>query len=118
MSNPEFTKIHEALQLISDRVQAYKAPLGGICSAFSDIFDYEFHLDSDEPFDQLYHWFGDWPKRSGNASFPVPSPCGKPIAAFYRCFEDKTMWAGEYGDNRKELLAYLLKRAHFAAYVN
>lgn len=120
MSNPEFAKIHEALQTISDRVASGHAPRQGICGAVADVIEREMHLDSDAAFEHIYLWMEDWPKRSKNYRFPVPSPndwtC--PIKAFYQAFDGHKMWDGEYGDNRKELLAYLLKRAHFAAYVN
>ena len=46
-----------------------------------------------------------WPKHSGSTSFPVPSCHTDPNTAF---MEAVSMWKGEYGQNRIELLDFCL----------
>lgn len=48
-----------------------------------------------------------WPKWSGERTFPVPHPEGKcPQRAFYNL----PIWEGPYGALRRELLDYLIER--------
>ena len=48
-----------------------------------------------------------WPKWSGERTFPVPHPEGKcPRRAFYNL----PIWEGPYGALRRELLDYLIER--------
>ena len=77
------------------------------------------HLDFEDLFDPVWHWFEDWPFKSGNSAFPVPGELGESaVKAFYSAMDNNSMWDGPYGDRRKELLAYIDQRCHFAAYVN
>lgn len=49
----------------------------------------------------------EWPKWSGERTFPVPHPEGKcPQLAFYNL----PIWEGPYGALRRELLDYLIER--------
>lgn len=46
-----------------------------------------------------------WPKFSGDPEFPVPHPSLTGRAAY---LGEPDLWAGTYGDNRRELLAWVL----------
>jgi hypothetical protein len=49
----------------------------------------------------------EWPKWSGERTFPVPHPEGKcPRRAYYNL----PIWEGPYGALRRELLDYLIER--------
>lgn len=46
-----------------------------------------------------------WPKYSGDPEFPVPFPSGTPREGY---IGTPNLWAGEYGELRRELLAWAL----------
>lgn len=59
--------------------------------------------------------FKSWPKFSGDDSYPVPDPykgsysnC-TPKEIFWRHFKNRTLWFGEYGKLRYELLVYIIE---------
>lgn len=61
-----------------------------------------------------------WPESvKPGCAYPVPAPAdmntGDPVndalAAFCVHMQSHTMWLGEYGDNRKRLLAYMVEQA-------
>lgn len=57
--------------------------------------------------DNLVVLFKEWSKFSGNYAYPVPHPYLDPKEAFHR----GNLWGrDEYGDNRRELAAFLAKR--------
>lgn len=121
MNNANFVAIHNAIKLLQDRAEAgllNERAKGGICSTLTEILETEMFMDSDELFVDVYQWFEDWPERSGNGNFPVSHATLNPAKAFYDAYDAGTMWTGEYGAARKRLLAYIEKRAHFAAYLN
>lgn len=52
-----------------------------------------------------------WPKFSGSLMYPVPSNGNDPSTAFNNnIFCRKSMWEGEYGQNRMELLDWLIEQ--------
>ena len=53
-----------------------------------------------------------WPKHSGNPEFPVPHPNEGPRSAY---IGTPNLWEGQYGDNRRELLAWLLGKTPVVA---
>jgi hypothetical protein len=53
-----------------------------------------------------------WPKFSGNRDFPVPGIRTSPVDAYHATVcEGESLWVGEYGELRKELVKFALKRA-------
>lgn len=46
-----------------------------------------------------------WPKYSGDKTFPVPYKCEPSVA-----FTFLPLWQGEYGDNRRELLKFVIQQ--------
>ncbi len=93
MNLGEALKICNTLQAMltrsSDMGICYKLELSGT----SDCVRQEFLLTARQ-----------WPKYSGHALFPVPHPKRRPVDAFINC----PKWEGEYGDNRRELVMFLL----------
>lgn len=73
----------------------------GICH--NTLFD----IWTDEEYNQYLTIVKTWPKWSGNPYFPVPHPTKGPHVAFNRGLEN--IWIGEYGQNRKELLDFLIQ---------
>lgn len=49
-----------------------------------------------------------WSAYSGNNLFPVPLYLHDPMEAYEKAKKLGTMWVGEYGDNRKALLKFLI----------
>lgn len=45
-----------------------------------------------------------WPRYTGNRDYPVPHPHIDAETAY----KARPLWQGEYGDNRRELLAFLI----------
>lgn len=57
--------------------------------------------------------FERWPNGTGSAGFPVPAPDPQEAwagTAFYRAQGNGTIWQGEYGDKRCELLEWLIEQ--------
>lgn len=52
----------------------------------------------------MYELFEKWPKFTGTPEFPVPHPHLTPAAAY----AEPDIWEGTYGDNRKELLNFMI----------
>lgn len=52
----------------------------------------------------MYELFSRWPKFTGTLEFPVPHPHLTPAAAY----AEPKIWEGTYGDNRKELLNFMI----------
>lgn len=103
------------LRAVEDLV-ARGAAVGGICSECEDVIELEYHLEPDEPMSMICGAMVNWPKKSGNGAFPVPGVIVRsPITEFYVAQKNNTMWDGEYGALRKELLAFLIN--HFEARV-
>lgn len=66
-------------------------------------------LAGDEPDDVLEEAFRAWPKFSGNADYPVPSPeHGLSNEGAYLFLN---LWDGEYGKLRLELLDFCIEYA-------
>lgn len=55
---------------------------------------------------ELKRLFALWPKFSGCAVYPVP---GSGVA-FSRAVSSKSLWSGEYGRLRKELLNFMIEQ--------
>ena len=61
----------------------------------------------------LARLFERWPNGTGSAGFPVPAPDPQEAwagTAFYRAQGNGTIWQGEYGDKRCELLDWLIEQ--------
>lgn len=56
--------------------------------------------------DQIIEMAEKWPAFSGNRIYPVPLYLQTPEMAYSNA--KGTMWVGEYGDNRKALLKFLI----------
>ena len=92
---------------------------GGICSyaRFSLASDLDGYGQVDAILKPI---FRKWPKYSGNSWYPVPHPCQNEYAdeddiryLAEQAFEDEyadDMWTGEYGELRKELLAFCIEQ--------
>lgn len=72
------------------------------------------HIDEDvtakatEEFKLAVTLMHQWPKRSGERGFPVPSTTTSSASGAYR--EHRDMWHGsEYADLRRELLAWMIE---------
>lgn len=106
----ELAILRDVLRTVCNRVEAGKAPKGGICSSCEDIFELELHYCGDMAMMMLDGMMKLWPQRSHSDRFPVPHPAhfSGPSSAFYHHQRDNTMWVGEYGESRKALLAFLI----------
>ena len=55
-----------------------------------------------------------WPESSGDPLYPVPNPRGllkrSPYNTFRHHCDRDTLWAGKYGEKRKELVAWMLEQ--------
>lgn len=60
-----------------------------------------------EIFRTIYDVAGEWPRHSGDDTYPVPHPWMEAEEGFYSC--DALWAAGTYGDSRRELLDYLIE---------
>lgn len=51
-----------------------------------------------------------WPKFSGDLGYPVPAPFGVAKSGYqaYYSYSEDSMWEGDYGALRKELLNYAI----------
>lgn len=100
------SKLHDALVVIKNnpdqrKDRAYNAICGNLKLLGVDVYD-------SKEFDDLVR---SWPKFSGNTSFPVPpvNPGETAETEFWNAFNRETMWQGEYGALRMELLDYLIE---------
>lgn len=50
----------------------------------------------------------DWPDFSGDSTFPVAGLS----QAWLRCQNEKSFWLGQQGEYRRDLVAFLLEKAH------
>ena len=51
---------------------------------------------------------GNWPEGTHSENFPVPHPEGSRVSGYFNAQRYGTTWEGEYGDNRRALLKYLI----------
>lgn len=63
-------------------------------------------LVGDVPDEVLAEMFRAWPKFSGDIDFPVPGGCRE----YSRARINKTMWEGDYGELRMELLNFCIEK--------
>jgi len=105
-------------------IKASINPKAGICYQLSERR--RKHLEAvsaetDEVWDEIYDAWEDaweelgalfeaWPKRSGSLTYPVPSADSLTCAcrAFLDAEETGTLWQGEYGKLRMELLDFCI----------
>jgi len=60
--------------------------------------------------DSLDHIMSSWPNGTGSSAYPVPDPAaGNACEAYCEAHEKGTLWVGEYGDKRKELLKFVIE---------
>lgn len=57
----------------------------------------------------IEHCFYSWEHFSGHTAYPVPHPTQLPKDAFKQAAVHETMWEGEYGELRKNLLNHCIK---------
>lgn len=103
--------LKDVLRTIRNRVEAGKAPPGGICSSCEDIFELELHYCGDMAMLSLDALMKIWPMHSGRDRFPVPPAKGSlnnAAGEFYNHQKFGTIWVGEYGESRKALLSFLI----------
>lgn len=93
-----------ALRLVSPEIQRH-----AICSQVEGVC-YEFYSgrESANVFALLRKMFQAWPQYSGNPCYPVPSPDG-PVTAYSSANLRGTLWQGEYGRLRVDLLKWLIQ---------
>lgn len=68
---------------------------------------------SDIPWELYIEWLRQWPKYSGEPSYPVPSPAGcgiYPSVMYHNAIRAGTLYEGEYGTLRFELLAFMQEK--------
>lgn len=82
-------------------IQANPNPRRGICDQISKKNRYVMYLD-------LSALFSGWPHHSGNIDFPVPGTKSKSAESRYKSSVNK--WKGDYGELRKDLLAYMINK--------
>ena len=58
----------------------------------------------------LISYFVTWKHFSGNGAFPIPDLHTGSITIFYDSKDEGTMWQGEYGALRRELLDHIIKQ--------
>lgn len=57
--------------------------------------------------------FEGWPKHSGNSNYPIPCTnnlSGDAPCQFYQSFSARTLWQGEQGRLRRDLLDYAINK--------
>ena len=52
----------------------------------------------------------DWPRFSGDRCYPVPADDGTGCAWAYWHNEDKNLWIGKYGEDRRDLCGHIADR--------
>lgn len=112
--------LQAALRDLRGRIEAGEHPRGSICTECEEFIELKLNRCPDDPMLALESLAATWPKASENNCFVVPSdkPGERPMAAFYRHQKDNALWRGEYGDLRKELLAYLVAQVDARAGMN
>lgn len=81
----------------------------GICQNAADLYHEKYGvMVSTSAFENL---MAEWPKWSGNTTFPIPSPHGGLPCNAYLNATEETMWNPEhpYGALRLELLDWLIE---------
>lgn len=98
--------LHEALVAIKNNPdRRNERGYNGICGNLKllgvDVYD-------SKEFEELVL---SWPKFSGDVEYPVPpaNPDETADTEFWHAFNRTTMWEGEYGALRMELLDYLIE---------
>jgi len=84
----------------------------GICEYLTNL---GFLSDGSEESETLAYNFRKWPKFSGSQKFPVPSrdeDC-PPSRAFFRVYN---VWLGGYGEDRLDLVRFLLEQLEEGTY--
>lgn len=89
----------EYLEGLSDGSIEPSLPGVGTCTNLTQKFGYQ-------AVDQFSKLSIEWEKFSGDKTFPVPHPEMTSENAYYHV----NLWTGEYGDNRRELCAFVAKR--------
>ena len=56
--------------------------------------------------EELWRLFALWPKFSGRLVYPIPGAG----ATYWAAQAHRTMWSGEYGNLRKELLNFMIEQ--------
>ena len=103
MKRKKKAEVLSTLKTIRDGI---KSPGMSICG----LVDYRVHNVHKGSIGILFSriWVN-WPKFSGSIRYPVPSPNGRPPSEEYYWAQGGTMWEGEYGKLRLELLDFLIE---------
>lgn len=99
-------ELHDALVAVKNSPEKRNdRSYRGICGMLK-LFNVDVYCSLD--FDNLCR---NWPKFSGNLNYPVPpaNPGETAETEFWNAFNLETMWQGEYGALRMELLDYLIE---------
>ena len=94
-----------------------------ICFMLEDLYSQQFNTryssntgykSSGLP-DYVEELAAEWPEYSGLPSYPIRPPpcitaCGDARQGFWAARRTKTLWAGEYGAARQNLLDFLIER--------
>lgn len=92
----------EALLAALYRVKFAAVKRHGICGEFNRYY----HGKAAKPGEDLRRLFVLWPKFSGCIVYPVPGS----VKAFSHAVSSRSMWSGEYGKLRKELLNFMIEQ--------
>ena len=95
LSEASVRRVSDALYAHLQTITPERDP-AGICERMSDALREEFYAVAEK-----------WPKHSGNSRFPVPHPLG----AREGWIAETDLWQGDYGNDRRGLLAWLLDQA-------
>lgn len=97
----------EELVLRLEKVREERPGGLGVCGALAYIHPWSRTPPNNVWVDTRQSLFRKWPLFSGNLDYPVPA-AGHPMDAFDDATGDGTMWEGEYGTLRLELLDFLI----------
>ena len=88
-----------------------------ICLMLQDLHYHQFNTDYSWPdlSDYVEELAAEWPEYSGFPSYPIrPAPystaCEDVREGFWAARRNKTLWLGEYGAARQNLLDFLIER--------
>jgi hypothetical protein len=97
-------KFHKAcIKLKTNVEESTILPFGGICSNLPDI-DVSMACDFVEKYAKT------WKHFSGSETYPVPGR----HAAYRAAHDTGSMWTGEYGELRKDLLDHLIEQSKYS----
>lgn len=104
------TKLLKLLYTLQDAAQRTPEGLPSICIYVqNEALKHESRVTAEALIAALEKVTRTWPMGNGSAVYPVPHPDFRNKTAYTRANIFGAMWLGEYGDNRKDLLHYVIQ---------